>query len=181
MKEVPYKKFVQLWNIGETKLRLRKVSYILDSIELNTPSVGLISRIYGEKRTKAYIKLWVVDLVNATNVKRKPTTDQIDMIAQFVVSDFRNLTLSDIYLVLKNVSLGKYGELYENIDTIKLMGWFSAYSEERSQAFIMKNESDHVRFASETRGKVEGDMFQKIGGMSDALNVMSLNHKKKKK
>lgn len=176
---MPYKKFAETWNLTQTKMLLRKVSFVNDSIEAKTPSIGLISRLYGAKRIKAYIKIWVVDLVTATNVKRKPTTSQIDMIAEYIVTDFRNLTISDVYLVFKDVSLGKYGEMFENIDAIKIMGWFSAYAEDKSQAAIMKSESDHSRFSSQTRGRVEGDMFQKIGGMSTALNMM--NTKKIKK
>ena len=103
------------------------------------------------------------------------------MIAEYIVQDYRNLTISDVFLVFKDVSLGKYGEMFENIDAMKVLGWFTTYSVERTQAFIMKRESDHSQHKSESRSKVEGDLFQKIGGMSDAMNVMSMNHKKKNK
>lgn len=180
IEQMPYKKFAETWNLQQTKMLLRKVSFVNDSIEAKTPSIGLISRLYGAKRIKAYIKVWVIDLVSVTNVKRKPTTSQIDMIAEYIVTDFRNLTISDVYLVFKDVSLGKYGEMFENIDAIKIMGWFSTYAEDKSHASIMKSESDHARFSSQVRGKVEGDLFQKIGGMSTAMNVLSNKGKNKK-
>lgn len=177
--EMPYNKFGETWNLVETKMYLRKVSYVMDSIEAKTPSIGLISRLYGTKRIKAYIKMWVIDLVKSTNVKRKPTEGQLDLIAQYIVTDFRNLTISDVYLVFKDVSIGKYGEMFENIDAIKIMGWFTQYAEEKMQAAIMKSENDHSRHSSETRGSVEGSLFQKIGGMSTALNAISSKNKKK--
>ena len=55
----------------------------------------------------------------------------IDFIAMNVISDFGNLTFSDINLVFTRAKKGHYGELYESLNTAKVLGWFTQYYEER--------------------------------------------------
>ena len=57
--------------------------------------------------------------------------DNIDLIALYIVQDFGNLTMSDINLVFTRAKKGNYGELYESLNTAKVLGWFTEYFEER--------------------------------------------------
>ncbi len=88
-------------------------------------------RTYSEKQIEAYIKIWVIDLNESINLKRQLMEHQIDEIAFFIVSDFKNITIADIKVVFTNAKTGAYGELYESLSMDKILGWFRQYFDSR--------------------------------------------------
>jgi hypothetical protein len=87
----------------------------------------------------------------SVNLKRPLTEHQIDEIALLILSEFNNVTLADIYLVLKNAKLGKYGSFYESLDCPKVMSWFNEYMEERISAHMNRSQTEHNQTKSASR------------------------------
>jgi hypothetical protein len=144
---------------NKLKQDLALVRTVNDAIETSTPSIGLLCRTVDVKKTQAYIKLWVLDLVTSVNIKRQLTEGQIDEIALYITTDFRNLTLADINLIFKQAKLGHYGEFYESLDVVKILGWCTKYMEERTSAFVRKRDNEHAqtKFSGERRSTMRED------------------------
>lgn len=121
----------------------RKVNSIEKSIALKLPSLTAYKKIIGEDKLEVVIKLWLVDLNNCLNLRRPMSEDNIDLIAIYILSDYGNLTISDINLVFTRAKTGAYGELYESLNTAKVLLWFSEYSESRMETAAEMNLVKH--------------------------------------
>jgi len=68
-------------------------------MQVETPSLGVLRRQFGDKAMEAYIKLWLVHLNQLIDLKNPLSPERIDYIAIQVVNKYRNLTIADIYLI----------------------------------------------------------------------------------
>lgn len=121
----------------------KKVNSIEKSIALKLPSLTSYKKIIGEDKLEVVIKLWLVDLNNCLNLRRPMSEDNIDLIAVYILNDYGNLTMSDINLVFTRAKTGAYGELYESLNTAKVLLWFSEYSESRMETAAEMNLLKH--------------------------------------
>jgi hypothetical protein len=160
--------------------KFKEVNTIQKSIELKLPSLVRYKKEFGEEKIESVIKLWLVDLNNCLNLRRPMSESNIDLIAFYIVSDFGNLTLPDIHLVFTRAKKGLYGELYESLNSAKVLGWFKDYFEERleiaGEMTILAHNNRKV--VSESRKK-QGDknpMNLSIKDLNEA--VKGLNEKK---
>ena len=136
----------------------KKVNSIEKSIALKLPSLTAYKKIIGDDKLEVVIKLWLVDLNNCLNLRRPMSEDNIDLIAIYVLNDYGNLTMSDINLIFTRAKTGAYGELYESLNTAKVLGWFSEYSESRMETAAEMNIVKHNQLKSkEHKSRKSGD------------------------
>lgn len=108
-----------------------QVRTVKDALMTKTPHIGNLVKVYGEKVTEAYIKVWLINLNSALNLRRPLEEHQIDECAFLIISEYRNISVADITLIFKNAKLGKYGELYESLSIDKILRWFKDYFDSR--------------------------------------------------
>lgn len=131
----------------------------LNTIELciksDAPTIGAMERALGEKKILAYIKVWIINLQEAINPKRQMTPVQIDECATFILSDFKRLNPADINLVFTNAKKGKYGELYESLNMMKIYSWFEVYYNQRLETASQMSikESQGHKYRAERSGE----------------------------
>jgi len=72
---------------------------------------------------------------------------QIQETSRLILSNFYNLTIPEIYLVINNAKMGFYGKLYDRIDGSIILSWFNSYFEERCNTYeqISFEESNIMR------------------------------------
>jgi len=149
---------LETYNPKNCLRKFKDVNTIKKSIELKLPSIARFKKNIGEEKIEAIVKLWLVDLNNCLNLRRPMSEDNIDFISMSVVGDFGNLTFSDINLVFTRAKKGHYGELYESLNTAKVLGWFNEYFEERLNTAAEINLDKHNQMKSKEAGlRKEGD------------------------
>lgn len=123
-------------------------------------SICVLARQYGQEKVEALIQMYLIELNELLNLKRPLTEHMIDVIAADIVEDYRNLNMADVHLVFSRARKGYYGELYESINTAKVLSWFRDYFNERceaaEEASIAESEShkgDHRRTSDIAREK----------------------------
>jgi len=97
------------------------------------PALSLIRKDYGDDYIEAYIESWILNLNEYLNIKRTMSARQMHDVAVLLLEDYYMLTVADLKIIFTRVKKGYYGEgkLYESIDGVKIISWFSEYFEER--------------------------------------------------
>ena len=103
------------------------------SVSDQLPSLAKLNLQFGQNKTAALIKLYLIDITELVNLKRPLTEKQIEYIATRVVSDFYNLTIADIHVIFQNLLSGKYGSMYDSLDVPKMLKIFQTYFDERCE------------------------------------------------
>ncbi len=156
----------------------RKVNTIQKSIELQLPSLTSYKKIIGEEKLEVVIKLWLVDLNNCLNLRRPMSEDNIDLIAIYILSDYGNLTISDINLVFTRAKTGAYGELFESLNTAKVLLWFKDYFEERIEVASEMSMTKHKQMKSKETGERSSDKHKNADHIAALMNMTMFSGKK---
>ena len=84
-------------------------------------------------------------LCSILNLKAALSPQQARFIANELTCDtiLRSLTLADVRLVMRRAARGEYGELYENINPPKVLGWMRAYVAERGEELAANNQREN--------------------------------------
>lgn len=101
-----------------------------------TSEVGTIRTFCGEDeaRTKAVMRLHLVNLNATCDVKKPLTEAQIEFIIDTITHDWqlKGLTLVDFMVVMRRAATGEYGEMFESLSPPKVLGWLKKYADERA-------------------------------------------------
>lgn len=101
------------------------------AISCSAPTLGSIRRKYSEDFQIAYISVWIVNLNDFVNALRKMSPEQIEETATIIVQEYPYLNLADINLVFRRIKKGEFGQLFAEIDGMKILSWFEQYAQER--------------------------------------------------
>lgn len=117
------------------------------TINSSAPTLASIRREYSEDFQIAYISVWIVNLNDFVNALRKMTPEQIEETATIIVQEYPYMNLADINLVFRKIKKGEFGQLFAEIDGIKVLSWFEQYSLERMRtaADNSMSNADHFK------------------------------------
>lgn len=107
-----------------------KVTSIEQSLSANLPTLVKIKKEKGEEYVKSYIMAWLVVLNEQLNLKRTMTEIQVILTASMILENFYFFKISDLKLIFTKILSGEYN-LYEGIDTAKIMNIFYDYKIKR--------------------------------------------------
>lgn len=68
---------------------------------------------------------------------------QVEDACIMILSEFKQLTMTDITLIFRNAKTGVYGKFYERIGLQDVMTWFRDYFEDRQQISAQMSLKDH--------------------------------------
>jgi hypothetical protein len=106
------------------------------AIKSNTPTLASIKKNYSEDFLIAYIAVWIVNLNDFVNAIRKMTPSQIEETAVIIYQEFYYLNVADINLVFRKIKKGEFGQLFAELDGVKILSWFEKYNLERMRVAI---------------------------------------------
>ncbi|NQU53782.1 MAG: hypothetical protein HQ522_14730 [Bacteroidetes bacterium] len=106
------------------------------TMKSGAPTLATIKKEYSEDFLQAYIAVWIVNLNDFTNASRKMSPSQIEETAIFILQDYYYLNLADINLVFKRIKKGEFGQLFAELDGVKILSWFEKYANERATAAV---------------------------------------------
>ena len=111
------------------------------------PTLASIRREYSEDFQIAYVSVWIVNLNDFVNALRKMSPEQIEETATIIVQEYPYLNLADINLVFRKIKKGEFGQLFAEIDGMKVLSWFEQYAQERARtaAEISMSQADHFK------------------------------------
>jgi len=117
------------------------------AISSTAPTLASIRREYSEDFQVAYVSVWIVNLNDFVNALRKMSPEQIEETATIIVQEYPYLNLADINLVFRKIKKGEFGQLFAEIDGMKVLSWFEQYAQQRARtaAEISMSQSDHFK------------------------------------
>lgn len=112
-----------------------------------TPTLAGIKKQYSDDFVIAYIALWIDNLNDFVNALRKMKGPQMEETAIFIFQEYHYFTLADINLVFRKIKKGEFGNLYAELDGVKILTWFDQYAKERMRtaADISMSQADQFK------------------------------------
>lgn len=153
--------------------QLTKCKSLQDSVKANTPAIGEVLSIGGDKVISAFIELNIARLALFLNVGGSINPDQIQSTAELITEEFGNLTISDINLIFRRAKLGQWGKIYDRLDGQIILGWFADYYNERCEYCAQTSAYDGDKF----KGK-DFTLPAKGDGARIAKEVLTLTKQK---
>ncbi|MDJ1498393.1 hypothetical protein QNI19_35995 [Cytophagaceae bacterium DM2B3-1] len=105
--------------------------YANEEIASRAPALEVFARAQGDEITNRLLFVLIKKFTESVNIKQKLTVKQTVAMASMVQVDFRDLSLTDVLLCLRNTQSGKYGQLYESFDFVKLGEFLRKYRQEK--------------------------------------------------
>ena len=130
-------------------------------ISANEPTLGKLVRTYGDEFSEKYICVWLIELQELIGVKNKMNDFQIEMCAQMILEEFKQINLADMQCVSKRVISGHYGQFYESISIPKVIEIFRSYFNERCETASMWNHQ------IKTSGQIEREANDSIKALME--------------
>jgi hypothetical protein len=117
------------------------------ALSCSAPTLASIRREYSEDFQIAYVSVWIVNLNDFVNALRKMSPEQIEETATIIVQEYPYLNLADINLVFRKIKKGEFGQLFAEIDGMKVLSWFEQYTQERmsTAADISMSQSSYFK------------------------------------
>jgi len=123
--------------------------------ENNTPSLAYIAKkLNSEITALGLIKLHLIELNDYLNLSRPMNMNQITQTADIILSEYPTLKLADLIYTFKCAKAGKFGQLYESIDGLKIISWINQVLSERADAGEAMSISEHGKSKKELIGVV---------------------------
>lgn len=135
--------FIQKYSVPNSIEKFKKIKTSIDASKSNSKCLSTLKKENGEKNVRALIKMWLVSLNDFVNTSRKMSPEQIDEISLYIFQDYYYLTVADIYLLITDIKKGRYGQLYESLDGIKILSFFEKYANERAMTIYENGLREH--------------------------------------
>ncbi len=138
------------------------------AIKCEAPTLGSIRRNYTEDFQIAFTAVWIVNLNDFVNVSRKMTPEQIEETATIIVQEYPYFNLADINLIFRKIKKGEFGQLFAELDGVKILTWFEEYAQYRARTATELSMSFGNRFKEDlprvsNRGTEKEKNAQAIG------------------
>lgn len=96
------------------------------------PSLMLVEKTYNTKLAIVWLMAQLENLNDYVGVNQKMNLNQMEEVAQIIISSFRFLKVTEIHLFLHRLKSGQYGEFYGSIDPVKVMNCLRIFLKERN-------------------------------------------------
>lgn len=111
----------------------------------DAPSLGVISKAWGENITEAWLELHLIDLGEFSGVKDKLSTSQLDSISQVIMATWGYYKVSEMMLFFLQFKSGKYGKFYGSVDSMVITEALRKFDKERCQIIDRYNREEEER------------------------------------
>ena len=114
------------------KLLTRRVT-LSQVVQSQSPKLGQLNAAFGTPATLGIIKLWLIKL-NDFYPKGALSDIQLEELSAIIFSEYYFLTCTEVAFCFNQIKAGKYGEMYGDIDPLKITHSFAQFSTERTHA-----------------------------------------------
>ena len=117
------------------------------AVRVEGKSLAVIRKESTHEQTVIVVSEMIIGLNEYLNIQRTMNETQILDTANLILEHYYYMKLHEIQYVLNQAKAGRFGQLYESIDGLKIMGWFNKYAEERMNHF----ETESIRTHEQTK------------------------------
>lgn len=125
------KQFLNEFAPGKCLRLFSKTTTPAQALRSKAPTLASIRKNYSEDFLVAYIAVWIVNLNDFVNASRKMSPEQMEETAFMIYQEYYYMNLADINLVFRKIKKGEFGQLFAELDGVKILGWFEKYNQER--------------------------------------------------
>lgn len=112
-------------------VKYRNICNTMQALNCDAPKLNILVRQLGEAKIMQYVKIWLIELNRALDLKKPLKEYQINQIAFAIVDRYRSLNLAEVNLIFKNAKHGEYGDLMR-ITVPTVLKWFKDYYSDRA-------------------------------------------------
>jgi hypothetical protein len=141
--------FVTAYTPGKCLQLFSKANTPAICLNSEVPSLATIRKQYSEDFITAYIALWIDNLNDFVNAPRKMSPAQMEETAVILYQEYHYFNLADINLVFRRIKKGEFGQLFADIDGVKILGWFDQYARERMRTAADQQLTHHSNFTDD--------------------------------
>lgn len=123
--------FLPEFMVAKVMHQLRSVCSMEMAIKENMPTLGSIRKLYGEEKAHEYIMSWIFFLDKFLGLKHEGDEFRLKETAWLILYDYYNLTIADIYLIIRKAMKSEFGKYYDRLSGATILSWFREYFEER--------------------------------------------------
>jgi hypothetical protein len=109
-------------------------------VALSGHQVSTYRREFGFEQVQLVITIWLLDMAASFNIKNNLTEKQAAEIAAKILRDHWFLKLASVRLFCEKCKDGHFGQNYQTIDRLTILGWLAKFEGELEAYFIEKND-----------------------------------------
>lgn len=144
----------------------------------DAPTLGMLSKTYGESTASNWLMAQLTDLVAYTNSKGILTDEHVEVLADMIAQEYGYLKSSEMLLFFYRFKLGRYGHFYGNIDPMKITIALGKFLGERSDAYDKRKKEEEQREREEyAKNAITAEEFCRRNGLPemDMATLMKKN------
>lgn len=141
--------FLQNYSPGKCLRLFGKTTTPALAMKSEAPTLASIRKNYSEDFLVAYIAVWIVNLNDFVNASRKMSPEQMEETAFMIYQEYYYMNLADINLVFRKIKKGEFGQLFAELDGVKILGWFEKYNQERMRTAADNEINGAARYADD--------------------------------
>ena len=134
---------LEAYTIRNSLRLFNKVRSPIEAFKTECKSLAIIKKDEGEEKAIDLIIVWLISLNEFVNFSRKMGESQIEEVAIYILQDYYYFKMSDIYLIITMIKKGEFGQLYESLDGVKILGFFEKYAKDRANLIFQENLIEH--------------------------------------
>jgi len=151
---------VSVYDSTIQKYNFREILTIKDAMQNKAPAL-VAMKVKNKELAENMLKLMFAKTARAFNITRNIEPGQIIELVDVILHDYYYLKLSEVFFVLKQAKLGKFGKTYERIDEPTILGWFNTYIEERESIAVENYLQKHDQYTHTEKGRQYDGFFEK--------------------
>lgn len=120
-----------------------QVRYCADAdrcISGSAPRLNTLTEAYGYDASVLWLGIQIHDLSEYTGCKGKISNEQIEELANIILTEYGGLKMTEIMLFFFRFKAGHYGHFYGSVDTMVIMDAMRQFFMERSEKLWEINE-----------------------------------------
>jgi hypothetical protein len=125
----------------------KDIHTVEDIIKAKFPSLRRLANENNCDTVKDMLRLQFKQFDAYMNAKSGLTEEAIELLTDEIFTMYGHiLSFADINLIFRNAKLGRYGELYNQLSSMKIMQWFDKYVDEKlNTAEKLSQDKDNER------------------------------------
>lgn len=116
--------------------QVSKIKTIYDLVRIKDPDIV-------SENNKIVVIQMLIDLNQFASVSRKMSSDQIAETVNMLLDEYPRLSLQEYQVFFNRIKSGKFGQLYDSLDGIKIMVFMKEYYTDILNAYHEFKEEKH--------------------------------------
>jgi hypothetical protein len=150
---------VQVYDRTINKYNFKAIRTINEAMKNESPSLVVMQK-KDKDMADNIMKLMLAKTARSFNITRNIEPGQIIELVETLNSEYYYLKLSEVFYILKQAKLGKFGKTYERLDEPTILSWFNTYVEERFEISEQESLKKHEKITSHEKQRQYDNYFE---------------------